>query len=328
LGFHRGDPDTCGPTRSRLTVAHHRRGQRDWTFETVDTQEYLQVLAVTQANRPILAYPNPSDGTMNVARRRSNGTWRRQTLNVRSAVTGSPGFDTASDEDSYYVSYAGDSSDRVEFFQFDTTNPGQGWTDRASLMREDPSAAFERGLRADTGDSAYLVHRRNGRGTPYGLARYDKQEDRWAQTEYFDSAAYRVHSLEVTDDFQLCTAGDVGSTLHVTCGSMVDLDAQRWRFTNQPDVMALPPASMAVGDDGSLYVAFNTSGGADLRVAKLPPQSNGWRVTTIYGSESSGVSTDVAPDGRLIVSFFACDDPQTSRDACPLKVVRESPDSL
>ena len=122
--------------------------------------------------------------------------------------------------------------------------------------------------------------------------------------------------------------GQRAGPLAVTCGTMFDLDRRRWEFRNQPNIKMFPPSSMAVGDDGSLYVAFHVDSTAQLRVAKLPPESNSWRFSTIFDGPTSGVSTDVAPDGRLIVSFFACRDPVRSPGVCPVEVVRESPDAL
>lgn len=325
IGFHRSDSQSCDD--QMVTVAHHRSGSRQWQFEEIAEQYYLQVLAVNEPDRPIVVYPGANEGgEFRVSRRRPNGSWREYTLPVSTSVLGSPGFDTAADEDHYYVSFAGDQSTRVEFFAFDTTAPGRGWERRGALFRSDPRAALERGLRADLGDSAYLVHRDDGGTGPFGLARYDKTEDRWPQTEYFDTSDLTVHSLEVTEDFELCMSGDIGR-LVVTCGSMVDLDAERWEFRKQPEIERIPPSSMAVGADGSLYVAYHLATTAELRVAKLPPDSSTWRITTIFDDETSGVSTDVAPDGRLIVSFFACDEPDQF-NTCPLKVVREAPDNL
>jgi hypothetical protein len=180
----------------------------------------------------------------------------------------------------------------------------------------------------DGGDSVYLVNK-SGRTGVYGVYRYDEVLDRWPQSAELESYSdLFVHSLYITRDFRLCMSGNYGPAsslndghLLVTCGSMFDLTMDTHLFSSER-LSPFDPSSIIEGDDGTLYVAYNPAGNDELRVASREPDSDTWRIETVYDGPSYGVSTAIDKSGDLVMSFYTCDE----AGRCSLKVLWETPD--
>ncbi len=325
LGYHACADAQC--SRPMLRVVHKPVGGQ-WSGEDIRQHDGIFGVSVIEPNRPIVAFPDSLDNTYKVAMRQADGSWRLHTFPVeRSTSSRSDGFDVTNDGTSYYISFAPLGAPQVEFYGYDLTQTSPRWRRLNPLGIQDPQAAMERGLRADQGDSVYLVNE-DGRGGVYGVYRYDEALDRWPQSASLHSYTdLFVHSLVLTSNFQLCMSGNYNSSrnynnghLLVTCGSMYDLTQQVKSFPSQhlaPD----HPSSIIEGNDGTLYVAFIPDGNGELRVASRAPDSDRWTIETVYDGPSYGVSTAIAKSGDLVMSFYTCNDAQR----CSLKVLWETP---
>ncbi|MFB6264125.1 MAG: hypothetical protein ABEL76_10950 [Bradymonadaceae bacterium] len=227
----------------------------------------------------------------------------------------------------FFVTFAADSSQRVRLFSHRENTPFSRWKTRRQLRADDPQAAMARGLRADSGDSVYLVHQNNdvGRDGRYGVARYDKKDDRWPNRAYFGSEndGARVHSFALTSSFELCLSSRLRGNLLVTCGTMVDLDRERKFFDNQ-SLSRRYPSSIVEGADGTLYVAFSPGDNSELKVAIRSPDGS-WSVERVFGGSTFGISTAIDRTGDLVLTFYTC---AGAGDGCSLKIIRERPDQL
>ena len=322
LGYHSYSGRGC--ELSSLVVTHRRANSR-WQRETLRRpHQGIFALSVIEPNRPISVFPDARDGQFKSAMRQGDGRWSTQAFDIGSHTVGNgDGFDATHDADTYFVTFAADRGQQVRLFSYDTSAANPTWKSRRGLRAQDPQAAMERGLRADTNDSVYLVHRNEDVGR-FGLARYDKADDLWPQRVYLPEryAGANVHSFVITEDFELCLSGSFQQNLFVTCGTMFDLTAHEDRVFGGIDISERFPSSIVEGNNGTLYVAFNPTGNTALRVAKGTPGGS-WSVRTIYDGPSYGISTAIDEDGKLALSFYTCED--GGRGTCSLKLVREQP---
>ena len=322
LGFHTCDTRDCSD--STLAVARKPQGE-EWTVEEIERHSGIFGLEIMEPERPVVVFTQDLDDSFKSATRLGEPSWAvRQFPVVRNGR--GDGFDITHDEERFYVTFAGDGAPQVELFTRPQGASPDDWVRRDSLAVRDPQAAMERGFRADTNGSAYLVHRSDSQGT-YGISRYDFGLDRWPQSEYLDEYdSIFVHSFYITDDFRLCQSGNFQDELVVMCGSMFDLTADSRHFRTE-HLAPRHPSSIIEGDDGTLYVAYNPEGNDELRVARLRPGrswTTGWETITVYDGPSYGVSTAIGLNGDLAISFYTCDD----NDVCSLKLVVENPNSL
>lgn len=327
LGYHRLEGRNCN--RSTLVVAHKPVGGQ-WEEEYIQRHEGIFAVEAMRPGRPLVVYPDARQGTFEAAQRRGSGQWSTHQFNVGShRVTRNDGFDLAHDGQTFWVTFAADDAPRVRLFSRKAGQSNRSWRAKNSLKAEDPQAALERGLRADSDDSVYLVHRNREAGSDnrgvYGIARYDKDEDGWPNRTYFGAAnrLATVHSFVITDDFELCMSSDLSGRLLVTCGSMFNLQMDRRHFTGET-ISTRYPSSIVEGRDGTLYVAYNPADNSKLKVAKRSPEGE-WSIRTVFEGSSYGVSTAIDKTGDLVMSFYTCDD---AAETCSLKVVRENPDTL
>lgn len=318
LGYHVCQRIGC--ENSQLKVVHKPVGG-EWTGQTIRRHEGIFGVSVIEPGEPIVVFPDTVDTTYMAAMRQPDGQWRFHTFPVsRSSYPRYDGFDVTNDGTSYFVSFAPQDAQQVEFYAYDTTASRPQWRRKSPLRVRNPQAAMERGLRADDGDSAYLVNQSGDSGV-YGVYRYDEGVDAWPQSVELDSFTDTfVHSLYITSDFRLCMSGNYQDSLLVTCGSMFDLTLDHKYFSRER-LAPRHPSSIIEGDDGTLYVAYNPEGNDELRVARRDPNSGVWRVETVFDGPSYGVSTAIAKSGDLVVSFYTCDD----NDRCSLKVLWETP---
>lgn len=327
LGYHRYTGQNC--QNSTLVVAHRPVGGQ-WSEERIQAHQGIFAVETIEPDRPIVAYPDAPQGTFEAARRQGPGQWKTHQFNVGShRVTNRDGFDVTHDGRRFYVTFAADNAPQVRLYEYDTQAQNAGWESLDSLEARDPQAALERGLRADSDDSVYLVHRNreegdNNRGV-YGVARYDKDEDDWPNRAYLGARNEdaTVHSFVITDDFQLCMSSALRDRLLVTCGSMFNLQMDRKHFSGET-ISTRFPSSIIEGHDGTLYVAYNPADNSKLKVAKRSPDKE-WSVRTVFEGSSYGVSTAIDKTGDLVMSFYTCDE---ASDTCSLKVIRENPDEL
>jgi hypothetical protein len=323
IAFHSCDQPSC--ENATLSVARRPVGG-DWTFEDIEPHRGIFGIDVIEPGRPLVVFPQQRDASLKAATRVGASSWEIRRLPVRRSVGRGSGFDLTQDGQRFYVTYADEGAPEVELFsKAANTSPG-AFVRRDSLQAQDPQAAMGRGLRADTAGSAYLVHRNDNVGA-YGISRYDFGIDRWPQSSYLQTLGDQfVHSLWITQDFQLCMSGGLNGHLVVTCGTTFDLEQRSKQFFGQ-DIARRHPSSIIEGDDGTLYIAFNPDGNTELRVAKLPPGGdfqNDWEFVTVFDGPSFGVSTAIDRFGNLAISFYTC----TAQDICSMKLVLEDPRSL
>ncbi len=317
LGYHECDDLSC--SRPMLKVVHKPIGG-EWSGERIREHEGIFGVSVIEPGRPIVVFPDTLDFTYKVAMRRPRGRWGLHTFPVDRGDPRFDGFDVTNDGTSYFVSFAPEGAADLEFYSYDTSAANPTWRRQAPLSVGEPQAAMERGLRADDGDSVYLVNR-SGTSGVYGVYRYDEELDAWPQSVELDEyTSTFVHSLYITSDFRLCMSGDYRDSLLVTCGSMFDLSRETRLFSQQRLAYG-HPSSIIEGDDGTLYVAFNPTGNAELRVARRDPETERWTVETVFDGPSYGVSTAIAHSGDLVISFYTCDE----ADRCSLSVLWETP---
>jgi hypothetical protein len=322
LGYHEcGD---FGCNEPQLKVVHRPfDGPADdgWSGQIIHPHEGIFGVSVIEPGRPIVVFPDSYDQTYKAAMRQPDGDWEMHTFPVsRSLQPRGDGFDVTNDGTSYFVSFAPSNASAVEFYAFDTSAANPTWQRKTPLSVANPQAAMERGLRADDGESVYLVNHSRESGT-YGVYRYDEELDAWPQSVELDQYAIAfVHSLIITRDFQLCMSGDYEGDLLVTCGSMFDLTLDSKHFSREP-LAERHPSSIIEGDDGTLYVAYNPPGNTELRVARRHPTSGTWTIETVFDGPSYGVSTAIAKSGDLVISYYTCDD----TDRCSLQVLWETP---
>ncbi|MFB6351913.1 MAG: hypothetical protein ABEN55_18260 [Bradymonadaceae bacterium] len=326
LGFHKYAGENC--QNSTLVVYHKRLGGR-WVREDIQPHEGIFGLSIIDSNRPIAVFPDPSDGTFKAAHRRGDREWTFHEFDLGNhRVTRRDGFDVTEDGDRFFVTFAEDDGTEVRLYTSDPSTGNSRWKSRRSLEVPDPRAAMERGLRADSDDSVYLVHNNRKRGR-FGLARYDKQDNRWPERNYFsdrNSAAY-VHSFVITDNFRLCLSSRYRGRLMVTCGTMFNLQMERKVFTDQR-IAERFPSSLVEAPNGQLYVAFQPADNSELRVAKRSSDGK-WSVQTVFDQPAFGVSTAIDTTGDLVMGFYTCEKRGLNRfDNCSLKVLRENPDEL
>jgi hypothetical protein len=321
LGHHKFQrPDCSNPT----LVVNRKRLEGRWVREDIQPHEGIFGLSIIDDNRPIAVFPDRRDGTFEAVHRRGNRDWEFHTFDIGShRVRRGDGFDVTNDGERFFVTFAGNNAPQVRLFSAEAGNGAPDWESRRSLFVEDPSAAMERGLRADTDDSVYLVHENEERNR-YGLARYDKDDDLWKDRVYFNDAnrRARVHSFVIREDFELCMSSRLQGQLLVTCGTMFDLQQDRTLFDQE--ISRRYPSSMIEGDDGTLYVVFHPDDNSELRVAKRPPGGE-WSVQTVYDGSSFGISTAIDMTGDLVMAFYTCGE---RGQECTLKVLRERPDEL
>ncbi len=319
LGHHRYEGPDC---EHSTLVVNRKRLRGRWVREDIQPHEGIFALSIIERDRPIVVYPDPPDGSFKVAHRFGDRDWRFHPYDLEGHHVGRwDGFDLTNDGRRFFVSFAGDGASQLRLFSYDTQAADPSWQTRRSLSVHDPQAAMERGLRADTDDSVYLVHRDDR--DRFGVARYDKHGDVWAEREYLDqrNQGY-VHSFIIRDDFELCMSSRLDGRLLVTCGTMFDLQQDRTLLDQRiPDDY---PTSLIEGDDGTLYVAFHPPDNDELRVAKRPPGGE-WSVRTVFDQPSFGVSTAIDGTGDLVLGFYTCDE---AHRRCSLRVIRERPDEL
>lgn len=309
LGYHKCVDSSC--ERTTLTLANRRRGQ-DWKYEDIQIQSGTFGVDVAKNDRPVAAYLSPQDNTFKVARRTGTDEFDIRTLGVRRTGP-SDGLDLARDGDRIFVTFA-NNQDPVSTFVLEDG----AWSVLDTLEVRDASAAYERGLRADGQGNLYLVHQ-GGTGRPFGIAQFSLDENRWVDTTYFDNSTLRPSSLVVTSDNRLCMAGHVSGLagtpygyIGFSCGSMNDLAQE---FETFPTEETTDYSSMLEGNDGTLYVAFNDSDRAALRLGRRFTDGT-WQFEDIYDGTTFGVSTVIDKDDLLIISFYDCDGPR-----CALKVI-------
>lgn len=323
LGYHKYRGRNC--EHSTLVVSRKRLNGR-WVREDIQPHEGIFAVSMIESNRPIAVYPDSVDGEFVAAHRKGPGDWRPNNFDVGGHfVDDGDGFDVTEDGRRFYVTFAEDNAPEVRLYTYDTDNKRAGWRTLRALDARDPRAAMERGLRADTDDSVYLVHRNDERAR-FGVARYDKKADRWTNRTYFSNqnSGANVHSFVITKDFKLCMSSRFRRRLLVTCGTMFNLQKERKLFQNQEIPMEYP-SSMIEGDDGTLYVAFHPQDNSELRVAKRTAEGS-WDVQTVYDGPSYGISTAIDKTGDLVMAFYTCEGLGSSQ--CSLKVVQENPDGL
>ena len=323
LGYHKYRGQGC--RNSTLVVAHRRVAGR-WVREDIQPHEGIFAVSTIDTNRPIAVYPDAAQGTFKAAHREGFRRWRFHDFDVGAhRVDRRDGFDVTEDGEQFFVTFAEDEAPKVRLYSYDTTAGNPQWKSRAPLRVRDPQAAMERGLRADPDDSVYLVHHSRDR-LRFGIARYDKQDDRWPEKSYFsdDNSAANVHSFVITDDFNLCMSSRLSERLLVTCGTMFNLQMKRKLFPNER-IPSDFPSSMVEGRDGTLYVVFNPEDNSELRVAKRHPDGH-WSVRTVFNGSSYGISTAIDKTGDLVMAFYTCG--RFGRGSCSLKVIQERPDGL
>ncbi|QDG51056.1 hypothetical protein FIV42_10015 [Persicimonas caeni] len=318
LGYH--ECNTLGCDNPTLKVVHKPVGG-EWAGERIRAHEGIFGVSVIEPQKPIVVFPDTLEDTYKAAMRQPDGSWRFHTFPVdRSRTPRYDGFDVTNDGKSYFVSFAPQDAQRVEFYAYDTTASRPQWRRKAPLEVTNPQAAMERGLRADNGDSVYLVNQ-SGQSGVYGVYRYDEEVDAWPQSvELEQLTSTFVHSLFITADYRLCMSGNYQDDLLVTCGSMFDLTGETRLFRGERLAYG-HPSSIIEGTDGTLYVAFNPDGNDELRVARRDVVTGTWTVETVFDGPSYGVSTAIAQSGDLVISFYTCDD----TDRCSLNVLWETP---
>lgn len=325
LGYHACNDYEC--SRPMLRVVHKKIGQ-DWVGEDIRAHEGIFGVSVVKPGEPLIAYPDSFEAVYRADLRAPNGQWRTHTFDVpRGSSLQYDGFDIAQDGDSYFISFAPNDAPEVSFYGLNVRDAQPRWKRLQPLQIRNSQAAMERGLRADRGNSVYLVNR-NGSTGLYGVYRYDETINRWPQSVEFDAAweDLFVHSLYITRDYRLCMSGSLSATdvyastsLMVTCGSMFDL-TQEVHVFGEELLSPEHPSSIIEGTDGTLYVAYNPRGNRELRVASKRPGESRWKIETAWDGPSYGVSTAIDLAGDLVISFYTCDE----LDRCSLKVVWES----
>lgn len=318
LGYH--ECNDLGCSEPTLKVVN-KPLSGEWSGERIRAHEGIFGVSVVEPGKPIVVFPDILDDTYKAAMRQPDGDWRLHTFPVeRSFQPRYDGFDVTNDGESYFVSFAPQDATRVEFYAYDTTARSPSWRRKAPLEVGNPQAAMERGLRADNGESVYLVNRSGASGV-YGVYRYDEEVDAWPQSvELEELTSTFVHSLYITGDYRLCMSGNYQDSLLVTCGSMFDLSSETKHFSSERLAYG-HPSSIIEGDDGTLYVAFNPDGNDELRVARRDADTGRWSVETVFDGPSYGVSTAIAQSGDLVISFYTCDD----NERCSLNVLWETP---
>lgn len=336
VGFHKYRSSDCDG-RPTLVVARKPVGGT-WVEEDIQPHTGIFGLSSIDPGRPVVVYPDPRNrrrtevagsGTFRAAHRRGFENWEVHEFNIGDHVVGPrDGFDVTEDGDSFWVTFARDDGQMVRLYEGDSTQASPNWRQRSPLPIPEPQPALARGLRADSEDSVYYVYQKeqDNPQSRFGVARYDKGNDRWPATELLDEVDTQtvVHSFAITEEFRLCLANRHPSPPHllVTCGSMSNLDKSRKHFENQR-IPSRFPASITEGRDGTLYVAFHPPQNNELRLAKREPGGS-WSTRTIYDRPASGVSTAIDQSGHLVLAFYT----KTENDRFALKVVRERPDDL
>jgi hypothetical protein len=329
FGYHRYEGTAEEPCSRSILVLAHRRVGGEWKFQELERHRGLFAIEVVEPGQPVVVYPDPFDRQFEGWMRRPNGSFDRHIFDISPyRITGSDGFDLTQDGRRFFVTFAPNRGSEVLLFSYDTASNNPSWQSRRNLQAENPSAAYERGLRAHPDDGVYLVHRNDDieAGGRYGIARYDKAMNRWTETAYFDDGNQfaEVHSFAVMKDGDLCMASQWSGSLMVTCGDMQNLQSEQRRFPEE----LLPgwryPASLVVGDDSTLYAVYNPADNAMVKVAKRVAADD-WEILEVYRGSSYAVSTSIDQTGDLVIGFYTCG----GRDGtCSLKVIRESPESL
>ncbi len=319
LGYHTCSDIYCSESTLRVV---HRPVDGDWSGEDIREHEGIFGVSVVGSQAPIVVFPDILDRTFKAAHRQADGSWDLRTFPVsRSSGLRGDGFDVTQDGTRYFATFAPADADEVDLFSYNPSADNPLWQQRTPLSVANPQAAMERGLRADPGEGVYLVNR-DGFDGAYGVHRYDEDADAWPQSVELDEYPdVFVHSLYITDTFELCLSSNHNQRLLVTCGSMFDLTRDVDYFSSE--VLAeRHPSSVIEGDDGTLYVAYNPDRNEELRVASRDPDAGTWQVETVFDGPSYGVSTAIAHSGDLVISFYTCDDD----DRCSLQVLWETPE--
>ena len=341
FGYHRFEgPDDDPCQRSILVLAHRRVGE-EWKFRELERHRGLFAIEVIEPGRPVVVYPDLEDrqnDQFEAWMRRRDGTFDRHVFDISPGrIDQYSGFDLTQDGRRFFVTFAPYLGSEVLLFSYDTAADNPTWTSRRNLQAENPSAAYERGLRAHPDDGVYLVHENTSieAGDRFGIARYDKALNRWTETSYFnwENRDARPHSFAVMDDGDLCMASQWSNSLMVTCGDMQNLQREQRRFPQEALPGADSPVSLVVGDDSTLYAAYNPRDHSMVKVAKRVAEDS-WEILEVYKGESHAVSTSIDQTGDLVMGFYTCSGPSEEctcegpGGSCSLKVIRESPDSL
>ncbi len=295
LAYHSCSDSECDNVN--LTLGQKRENQ-DWTFENVKAQQGTFGIEIYK-NQPILIFLDPTDDSFKTALRRGKDDFIFETLPVRRTDV-SDGLDIARDGDRVFVTFSNDRDPLSTFVLLEDE-----WRKVETLEISDASAAYERGLQADGAGNLFLVHQD---AAEWGIAKYSLRDNRWTDRQYLQQEAVRPSSMVVFDD-QICIASDVDdSYLSVSCGDMNNLERDLWAFPNE---RLSSYSSLFRGDNGTLYIAFNTANNESLRLAKHSPNQE-WEFKNLFEKSSYGVSTAIDSAGQLVISYYTCENGRCS----------------
>lgn len=308
LGYHRCADRFCADPE--LVVARRPVGG-SWSYETIDRHEGLFGLSVIHANEPLAVYVDAPDQSLALAQRRAEGGWLIDRL-AEGRVSAADGFDITHDRARFYLSYAQEGEDRVEFYSYNTASPTPLWR-RLRDLSPATSAAFDEGLKAGNALDFYLIHR--GMGANFQISRYDVGQDAWttSQRDY----TTQVSALVYRQNGQLCVSGSGDRGLVIDCGDFEDPLSQRQFFNNGQTYYL---SSMVEARDQTLFVAYHLADEQDLRIARSNEDRWQWRSERVFQGPTFGVSTAIDHRDHVLVSYYYC-----PGDTCDVRLMERVP---